>query len=62
METGWSYVLRRLLFIFIIIILCLIALLAGLMLGYAIIGDGESVWTIVSPAKWQELIGKFTGN
>lgn len=61
MESGWVAVLKRLLFILIIALLCLFALLLGLMLGYAVLGDGESVWTILSPNKWLELIGKFTG-
>ncbi|WP_227627905.1 DNA-directed RNA polymerase subunit beta [Klebsiella oxytoca] len=24
-------------------------------------GDGDNVFAVLSPAKWQELIGKFTG-
>ncbi|MGO6214037.1 DNA-directed RNA polymerase subunit beta [Streptococcus pneumoniae] len=38
------------------------ALGIGLMVGYGILGKGQDPWAILSPAKWQELIYKFTGN
>ena len=31
------------------------------MVGYGILGKGQDPWAILSPAKWQELIHKFTG-
>jgi len=39
-----------------------LALGIGLMVGYGILGKGQDPWAILSPAKWQELISKFTGN
>ncbi|KER08812.1 DNA-directed RNA polymerase subunit beta family protein [Streptococcus mitis] len=39
-----------------------LALGVGLMVGYGILGKGQDPWAILSPAKWQELIHKFTGN
>ena len=56
------YVLRRLLLIFIVLLLGLLALGIGLMVGYGILGKGQDPWAILSPAKWHELIHKFTGN
>lgn len=61
METGWRYVLKRLLLIILVALLCALALAIGLMLGYGVIGDGDNPLTILSPEKWQELIRKFTG-
>lgn len=61
MDTGLSAVIKRLVLVLIVFFLCLLALLLGLMLGYAVLGDGESPWAILSPVKWLELIGKFTG-
>jgi len=31
------------------------------MIGYGILGKGQDPWAILAPAKWQELITKFTG-
>ena len=65
-NKNLCYVLRRLLLIFIVLLLGFLALgLAlgiGLMVGYGILGKGQDPWAILSPAKWQELISKFTGN
>lgn len=61
METGWKYVLKRLVLIIFVALLCLVFLALGLMLGYGVIGDGDNAWSILSPDKWQQLIGKFTG-
>lgn len=62
METGWKYVLKRLVLIIFVALLCLVFLALGLMLGYGVIGDGDNAWSILSPDKWRDLIGKFTGN
>lgn len=56
-----SYVLQQLLVIALILLVGLLLFALGLMIGYGVIGDGESVWSILSPAKWQELLGKFSG-
>lgn len=61
MRTGWSYVWRRLVLFLALALLGVIFLALGLMVGYGVIGDGENIWSILSPDKWQELIGKFTG-
>lgn len=55
------YVGQRLLLILMILFLGLLLFIAGLMVGYGIIGDGESIWDILTPEKWQEIMGKFTG-
>lgn len=56
------YVVRRLLLLILVLFLGLLALGIGLMVGYGILGKGQNPWAILSPAKWHELIGKFTGN
>ena len=55
------YVGRQLLFVFLIIILALIIFAVGLMVGYAVVGDGDNAMSILSLDKWQEIINKFTG-
>lgn len=61
MEINWQLILRRFLLVAAIALLCLVFLALGLMLGYGLIGDGDNPWAILSPAKWQELLNKFTG-
>ncbi|CJK32768.1 DNA-directed RNA polymerase subunit beta [Streptococcus pseudopneumoniae] len=62
MNKKSSYVVKRLLLVIIVLILGALALGIGLMVGYGILGKGQDPWAILSPAKWQELIHKFTGN
>lgn len=62
MESGWSYVLKRLGLMLLVLVLALIFFFLGLVLGYGVLGDGENPLAILSPDKWQSLIGKFTGN
>ena len=56
------YVVRCLLLLILVLFLGLLALGIGLMVGYGILGKGQNPWAILSPAKWHELISKFTGN
>ena len=56
------YVVRRLLLLILVLFLGLLALGIGLMVGYGILGKGQNPWAILSPAKWHDLISKFTGN
>ena len=56
------YVVRRLLLLILVLFLGLLALGISLMVGYGILGKGQNPWAILSPAKWHELISKFTGN
>ena len=60
-RDSMLYVGRQLLFVFLIIILALIIFAVGLMVGYAVVGDGDSAMSILSLDKWQEIINKFTG-
>lgn len=62
MNKKSSYVVKRLLLVIIVLILGVLALGIGLMVGYGILGKGQDPWAILSPAKWQELFHKFTGN
>lgn len=60
-DTGWKYVLRQLALILLVVLLGLAFLAIGLMIGYGIIGNGESPTAILSLDKWQALWAKFTG-
>lgn len=62
MNKKSGYVIKRLLLVILVLILGLLALGIGLMVGYGILGKSQDPWAILSPAKWQELIHKFTGN
>lgn len=61
MNKEAKYVLRRFLLVIVVLLLGALALVIGLMLGYGILGKGQDPWAILAPAKWQELISKFTG-
>ena len=61
MNKEVAYVLRRFLLVIIVLLLGVLALGIGLMIGYGILGKGQDPWAILAPAKWQELIAKFTG-
>ncbi|MBY5034904.1 DNA-directed RNA polymerase subunit beta [Streptococcus gallolyticus] len=60
-KENLTYIGKQLLFILVIVILGLILFAAGMMIGYAVIGDGSNPWAILHPDKWQEIISKFTG-
>ena len=62
MNKKSGYVAKRLLLVILVLVLGALALGIGLMVGYGILGKGQDPWAILSPAKWQELIRKFTGN
>ena len=61
MNKGVKYVLRRFVLVMLVLLLGALALAIGLIIGYGILGKGEDPWAILVPAKWQELITKFTG-
>ena len=61
MNKEVKYVLRRFVLVMLVLLLGALALAIGLMIGYGILGKGEDPWAILTPAKWQELITKFTG-
>ncbi|MGT2799342.1 DNA-directed RNA polymerase subunit beta [Streptococcus marmotae] len=60
-KENLHFVGNQILLILFVILLALIIFAIGLMVGYGVIGDGSNIWAILSPEKWQELIGKFTG-
>ncbi|MGT2714949.1 DNA-directed RNA polymerase subunit beta [Streptococcus respiraculi] len=60
-KENLRFVGNQILLILFVILLALILFAIGLMVGYGVIGDGSNIWAILSPEKWQELIGKFTG-
>ena len=61
MNKGVKYVLRRFVLVMLVLLLGALALAIGLMIGYGILRKGQDPWAILAPAKWQELIAKFTG-
>ena len=61
MNKEAKYVLRRFVLVMLVLLLGALALAIGLIIGYGILGKGEDPWAILVPAKWQELITKFTG-
>ncbi|HFI0621917.1 TPA: DNA-directed RNA polymerase subunit beta [Streptococcus suis] len=60
-KENLNYLGKRLLSILIVVLLAILVFAVGLMVGYGVIGDGENMFAVLSPAKWQELISKFTG-
>lgn len=60
-KENLSYVGKNLLLVVIVLLIATLVFVLGLMLGYGVIGYGDNVFAVLSPAKWQELIGKFTG-
>ncbi|HEL2685219.1 TPA: DNA-directed RNA polymerase subunit beta [Streptococcus suis] len=60
-KENLSYVGKHLLSVFIVILIAILVFALGLMVGYGIIGDGDNMFAVLSPVKWQELISKFTG-
>lgn len=60
-KENLRYVGKNLLLLVIVLLIAALVFVLGLMLGYGVIGDGDNVFAVLSPAKWQELIGKFTG-
>ncbi|VMI39034.1 competence associated protein [Streptococcus pneumoniae] len=60
-KENLSYVGKNLLLVVIVLLIAALVFVLGLVLGYGVIGYGDNVFAVLSPAKWQELIGKFTG-
>ena len=61
MTSGWKYVAKQLGLVLVVALLACLFLAVGLMIGYAVIGDGKNQFSILSIDKWQAIIGKFTG-
>lgn len=61
METGKDYVFRQLLLVLIVCLVSLAFLALGLMVGYAVLGEGKDPVNILKPETWQAIVAKFTG-
>ncbi|MGT2676851.1 DNA-directed RNA polymerase subunit beta [Streptococcus pseudoporcinus] len=61
MTTGWKYVAKQVGLLALVAILACLFLAIGLMIGYSVFGDGQHASSILSVAKWAELIHKFAG-
>ncbi|WP_105124186.1 DNA-directed RNA polymerase subunit beta [Streptococcus suis] len=60
-KENLNYVGKNLLLVAIVALLALLVFALGLMVGYGVIGDGDNLFAVLSPAKWQDLINKITG-
>ncbi|WP_170238563.1 DNA-directed RNA polymerase subunit beta [Streptococcus suis] len=60
-KEQFGYIKKQLLIILLVILAVFLLFAVGLMIGYGVIGDGDNIWSVLSPEKWQELINKFTG-
>ncbi|HFR3342219.1 TPA: DNA-directed RNA polymerase subunit beta [Streptococcus suis] len=60
-KEQFGYIKKQLLIVLLVILAMFLLFAVGLMIGYGVIGDGDNVWSVLSPEKWQELINKFTG-
>ncbi|MFH0394999.1 DNA-directed RNA polymerase subunit beta [Streptococcus sp. A34] len=60
-KEQFGYIKKQLLIVLLVILTMFLLFAVGLMIGYGVIGDGDNIWSVLSPEKWQELINKFTG-
>ncbi|HFU4463056.1 TPA: DNA-directed RNA polymerase subunit beta [Streptococcus suis] len=60
-KENLNYVGKHLLLVFILALIAILVFALGLIVGYGVVGDGDNLFAVLSPAKWQELINKFTG-
>ncbi|MGQ7408088.1 DNA-directed RNA polymerase subunit beta [Streptococcus suis] len=60
-KEQFGYIKKQLLIVLLVILVMFLLFAVGLMIGYGVIGDGDNIWSVLSPEKWQELINKFTG-
>ena len=60
-KEQFGYIRKQLLIVLLVILAMFLLFAVGLMIGYGVIGDGDNIWSVLSPEKWQELINKFTG-
>ncbi len=51
-----KFFLKALIRILLVILITLVVFCVGLMIGYAIIGDGESVFDVFKQETWQNII------
>lgn len=61
METGKGFVFRQLLLVLSVCVIGLAFLAIGLMVGYAVLGEGKDPISILKPETWQTIVAKFTG-
>ncbi|HFI0039714.1 TPA: DNA-directed RNA polymerase subunit beta [Streptococcus suis] len=60
-KENLSQVGKNLLLVLIVVLFVILVFALGLMVGYGVVGDGDNMFSVLSPVKWQELISKFTG-
>lgn len=60
-KENLNYVGKNLLLVVVGLMIAILVFAIGLIVGYGVIGDGDNMFAILSPGKWQELFSKFTG-
>ncbi|BBA92323.1 MULTISPECIES: DNA-directed RNA polymerase subunit beta [Streptococcus] len=60
-KENLNYVGKNLLLVVVGLMIAILVFAIGLIVGYGVIGDGDNMFAILSPEKWQELFSKFTG-
>ncbi|WP_155962656.1 DNA-directed RNA polymerase subunit beta [Streptococcus ruminantium] len=60
-KENLNYVGKNLLLVVVGLMIAILVFAIGLIVGYGVVGDGDNMFAILSPEKWQELFSKFTG-
>lgn len=60
-KENLNYVGKNVLLVVAGLMIAILVFAIGLMVGYGVIGDGDNMFAILLPEKWQELFSKFTG-
>ncbi|MDO4667320.1 MAG: DNA-directed RNA polymerase subunit beta [Streptococcus sp.] len=61
MSNNLKYLGKQLGIVILVLLVTALVFCIGLMIGYGVIGNGKDPWSILSPATWNSIIGKFTG-
>lgn len=56
MIESKKFFLKALIRVLLIILLALVVFCIGLMIGYAVIGDGGNIFDIFKPSTWQNIV------
>ncbi|MBO8052524.1 DNA-directed RNA polymerase subunit beta [Streptococcus suis] len=51
-KDNLSYVGKNLILVAVVLLIAILVFVLGLMVGYGVIGDGDNVFAVLSPAKW----------
>lgn len=62
MTERLKYVGKQLGLVFLLLFLLGLVFLAGLMLGYSVLGNSSNPWDVLSFKTWDEVLKTLTGN